>query len=384
MGWPPLALSLHLCLLGDANSVHVQRWAGEMMARGCQVSLITARPQAQTGVEQRVLAPVRRTTDWLWRVGETRAHLMALKPDIVHAHYVTSYGYLAARCRLGPLFITAWGSDLLVSPQHNPMVRTLTGWILRQADVITGDSQDLLEAAQAYSPKAALHLVHWGVDLQRFRPVPWTDKPQDGFHIASLRAWEPNYNIGCIIDAVAALRLSCPSANAQLHLMGGGSLTPVLKAQVADLRLTSCVHFHGRLNDAQMQAVLSRCHTSVSVPCSDATSVSVLESMACGLSVIATNLPANRYWLTLAHEPEAASCLIDTQGWPQPQRLAQALQALFEQPHLTQRWGCCHRARIEQEGDRQVQMDVMLNLYEQSISAKRLGSHHSTTQSMHE
>ena len=49
----------HICLLGDANSVHVQRWAREMLARGWRLSLVTARPQAIEGVQQIVLPPVR-------------------------------------------------------------------------------------------------------------------------------------------------------------------------------------------------------------------------------------------------------------------------------------------------------------------------------------
>ena len=57
----------HLCLLGDANSPHTRRWALEMRARGWRVSLVTARPEPLDGVEQRILAPVQRQTDWLLR-----------------------------------------------------------------------------------------------------------------------------------------------------------------------------------------------------------------------------------------------------------------------------------------------------------------------------
>ena len=99
--------------------------------------------------------------------------LEALAPDIVHAHYTTSYGYLGARCGRHPLVMTAWGSDLLVTPFATPWMRWLTGWTLRRADLITGDSQSLVDAAHSYHPRAAVHCIHWGVDLARFAPAPW-------------------------------------------------------------------------------------------------------------------------------------------------------------------------------------------------------------------
>lgn len=95
--------SWHICLFGDANSPHTRRWALEMRARGWRVSLVTARPEPLDGVEQRILPPMRRQADWLLRVADAQHHVRELAPDIVHAHYLTSYGYLAARCNRHPL-----------------------------------------------------------------------------------------------------------------------------------------------------------------------------------------------------------------------------------------------------------------------------------------
>ena len=107
-----------------------------MLARGWRVSLVTARPAPIEGVQQIVLRPVRRSRDWLWRVGEARRALARLRPDIVHAHYVTSYGYLAARAGMQPLVLTAWGTDLLVTPRESALKRWLTAWSLRRARLV--------------------------------------------------------------------------------------------------------------------------------------------------------------------------------------------------------------------------------------------------------
>jgi len=341
----------HLCLLGDANSPHTRRWALEMRARGWRVSLVTARPEPLDGVEQRTLLPVRRSTDWLLRAGATRRHVRDLAPDIVHAHYLTSYGYLAARCGRHPLVMTAWGSDLLVTPHTHPWMRWLTGWILRRADLITGDSASLVEAARQYRPRAPVHEIHWGVDRARFTPTPWEHK--DGLHIVSLRAWEPNYQIATLIDAFALLRQQLCGAPLHLHLLGGGSLEPALRAQVQALGLAQSVVFHGRLDDAGMAAVLARSKISVTVPASDATSVAMLESMACGLAVVASDLPANRQWIA----PELLVPVGDAQA------LAQVLQRLATDDVHARQAGERNAERIVLDGDRKAQMDHVDRLY---------------------
>lgn len=351
------SVSPHLCLLGDANSVHVRRWAGEMLARGWRVSVVTARPEPIDGVGQRVLAPVRRSADWLLRVGQARQLVAALAPDIVHAHYITSYGYLAARCGRHPLVMTAWGSDILVTPRRNALLRGLTGWTLRRADLITGDSLDLLDAMRCYRPSAPLQQIHWGADLARFSPGDWERKP--GFQIVSLRAWEPNYRIDVIVRALASLARTPSGAGAHLHLLGGGSQEADLRALVQSLGLGAQVTFHGRLDDAGMSAVMQACKVSVSVPSSDATSVSVLESMACGLPVVASDLPANRQWL------DAGDGALVPAG--DAQALASTLQAWCGDDARARRIGERNRRRMEAEGARAVQMDAMATLYERLL-----------------
>ncbi|MDR2128002.1 MAG: glycosyltransferase [Burkholderiaceae bacterium] len=355
----------HIGMLGDASSVHVQRWALEMRARGWRVSLVTARPAppplAQAADGQIALPAVARPTDWLWRVGAARRALLALRPDLVHAHYVTSYGYLAARAKNAlrcPLVLSAWGSDLLVSPRRSALIAALTRWTLGRADVLTGDSASLLEAARTLRAGVRCELIHWGVDLARFAPVAWAGKPP-AFEAVSLRNWEPNYQIPVILRALALARALAPARDLRLHLLGGGSQEAALRALAEALGLREAVTFHGRLDDAGMAAVLARCKLSVSVPQSDATSVSVLESMACGLAVIGSDLSANRHWLDAA----ALVSALD----------ARALAALWADLALHEDKAQClgqrNAGRIARDGDRKTQMDAADRLYAQLIAS---------------
>jgi glycosyltransferase involved in cell wall biosynthesis len=191
--------------------------------------------------------------------------------------------------------------------------------------------------------------VLWGADTERFRP----GTPAPGFEIASLRAWEPNYRIDTVLQALALLRAARPQAGACLHLLGGGPDEAPLRALAARLGLGDSVAFIGRVDDAAMLATLQRCRVSVSVPESDATSVSVLESMACGLPVVASALPANRAWIDrdwLVPVGDAAA-------------LAAALQRLADAPALAAAQGLRNRYVAELRASRRFHMDRMAALY---------------------
>lgn len=183
----------------------------------------------------------------------------------------------------------------------------------------------------------------------------------------SLRSWEPNYNIDVLIDAFGRFAQARPDADARLHLLGGGPQADVLRAQVATLGLNEHVQFHGRVGDQAMVDAIQRSRVSLSVPTSDATSVSVLESMACGLPVVATDLPANRQWLD-----ERGGCIVPVGD---AGAITAALVHLHDHPALAAAMGEHNRARIEREASRRGQMDAMWRLYLKLLQAPRTGPH---------
>ena len=109
-----------------------------------------------------------------------------------------------------------------------------------------------------------------------------------------------------------------------------------------------------------MVQAIQRSRVSVSVPTSDATSVSVLESMACALPIIATDLPANRQWID------------EKGGWVVPVRdvdaVTQALVAAYDQPALSAQMGQHNRERVERDASRRGQMDAMWRLYQKLLA----------------
>ncbi|MDP4302580.1 glycosyltransferase [Leptothrix discophora] len=355
-----------LLIFGDASSVHTQRWAREMVARGHVVVVATRLPAPIEGVAAVVpLHPGRDGAGWFRALPAVRRLARTLQPRIVHGHYVTGYGLWAAACGWGPVVQTAWGSDILVTPRESALMRRIVGWSLRRADLMTADSQDALDAMALHGDGAVAprHEILWGADTDRFVPAPIASTAgiadeHGPFRILSLRSWELNYNIDVLIDALAQVRAARPGRVVTLALLGGGPDAEALKARAAAAGLDdAAVRFTGRVGDAAMVAAMQAADVSVSVPSSDATSVSLLESLACGLPVIASDLPANRRWVP----PEAGRIV--------PPRdvaaLREALLALIDDPATCRAMAVHNRALALREASRRVQMDRMDALYRQ-------------------
>lgn len=350
---------LRVLYFADAASVHTRRWVAAAVERGARAVVVTRNPGEVPGADEVItLRPGSDKLSWFAALPEvrrvSRELMQRFQPTLVHGHYVTSYGLWAAACGLKlPKVLTAWGSDILVTPRESRLMRAVVGWSLHHADLITADSMDMLDEIGRYHPGAPCHQILWGADTDRFVP----GEPAPGFQVLSLRSWEPNYNIDLLIKAFARLVQQRPEAQARLCLLGGGPQAAELQALAQQLRVHDQVDFVGRVGDQAMVEALQRSRVSVSVPSSDATSVSVLESMACGLPIIASDLPANRQWITPGQG-----------GWLVPARdeaaLVQALITAHDQAEVRQSMGQCNRERIERDASRRGQMDAMWRLYQ--------------------
>lgn len=353
--------AVRILFFADASSVHTRRWVAAAVERGAEAIVITRQPAEVPGAREVIaIAPGSDKLTWfkaLLKVRQVSREVgWRFKPTLVHGHYVTSYGLWAAMSGLNvPTVLTAWGSDILVTPRQSRLMRAVVGWSLRHADLITADSMDMLDEIARYHPSAPCHQILWGADTDKFVP----GDPGEDFDVISLRTWEANYNIDLILEAFSRFLMLRPQSHARLHLLGGGPMQATLEARVQELRLLQQVRFHGRVGDVEMVNAIQRSKVSVSVPTSDATSVSVLESMACGLPIIASDLPANRQWID------------DKGGWIVPVRdvdaVTQALVTAYDHPMQAAQMGQHNRKRIERDASRRGQMDAMWRLYQKLL-----------------
>lgn len=221
------------------------------------------------------------------------------------------------------------------------------------ADLITGDSADLLAAARdlARVPAERLVRVVIGVDTKRFRPET---VPAENLEpvILSTRRLETLYRHQDLLKAASLL--ASDQVPLQLVVSSYGAAEQDLRALSGSLGLDSRLTFTGRIPDDELLALYHCSDIYVTVPETDGTSVSLLEAMACGLPVVASDVPSNREWL-------AAEQLVPVGD---VEALAVALRRLIVDAESRRFIGLSNREVVVKSGDWNCEMDRMERLYE--------------------
>ncbi len=319
---------MKLVLIGDGESPHLLKWAralaphvelwaassrsflpgfDDCLPAARRLALLTE--PAHGGGNLGLLRQLPRLGSWLRQVDA----------DWLHAHYLTSHGSLAwlARRAYGlraQLVGSAWGSDILVTPERHFAYRWLTRRVLRASALTTSDSRHMAEKMQLLGGAEPM-VFPFGLEL-----VPPPPPPKAAWRFFANRGLEAIYAPHRVIEAFAQVAALQPDA--ELVVANDGSLRQALHAQVAQLGLLQRVRFTGRLG-AQAQALeYAAARWYLSLPQSDSVAVSVLEAMAHGCLPILSDLPANH---ELAEAGQGVTLLQDAA------QLHARLQALLPQ-----------------------------------------------------
>jgi glycosyltransferase involved in cell wall biosynthesis len=361
---------LRLAFVADPNSIHTRHWLGFFVERNHRVFLLDGfgaeiapglDPRIQ--IERYVAHPGPRLplVSLLRGRAALRRLLRQLQPDVLHALFVRRYGWQAALSGFHPLVVTPWGSDLLLESLRTRRVRAWDRRALRGAELVTYLSTPLREAAiAAGADPARLVSIQEGVDTERFAPGPpdptLAERLRlDGRLVFSPRAVRPLYRQELVLRAFAGLppdtALLLSAHNADRGYLG------MLYEEAEHLRVADRLRVVESLDEAGMVAAYRLADLVVSVPASDGRPVSVMEAMACGVPVVAGDLPAVRELLGEI-SPELLIAGDDAA------QLADAMRRALELDEATrQRLGAALREHVVRTSDWRMNMGRMEELY---------------------
>lgn len=211
--------------------------------------------------------------------------------DLIDAHYAYPDGVAAAALgrELGlPVVVTARGSDLhqiADLPEPRRQIRESFGGIDRMITV----SAALGEAAAALGyPPARIKVLRNGVDTDLFRPVDgsrWRSRARPGrVLIASVGLLIPRKGHDLLIAAIARL------PEAHLLIAGQGPDREKLAALAESLGVADRVELLGALPHEELPALYSAAGMLVLATSREGWPNVLLEAMACGAPVVATNI----------------------------------------------------------------------------------------------
>lgn len=358
---------MRIAFLADASLPHTQRWVQHFVQHGHTCLLLSLERGAGIRAQFERLRPLShlpRFMRYSLNVPAARAHLRDFEPDVVNAHFLPNYGWMAASARARPLVLTTLGSDVLLVPQRSPMHAWRTRWVLRRCDRVTTDAHMLSRAVVRFGyPEENVLMVPFGVDVEIFDEAAAAHPraQRTPLKILSTRRLEPVYDVQTLFRA--AMRLSGPIRDAvQLRIVGAGSEASALHAAARGTTILPQAIFLGWLDPEVLVAELCSAHVYVSTSHSDSTSVSLLEAMAAGCFPVVTNIEGNREWIRHGDN-----------GLLFPPRddaaLARCLERAADDPELRGRAATINRALIVERADWARNMERVARLFESLVAS---------------
>ena len=263
---------------------------------------------------------------------------------------------LAFRSRQNPII------DLLIAIGYQCVDffnRLFPGKIKAETVLVANDRTK--QALPAGVQGQIIELVENGVDFSVWRSESTVSKePNPQVHFVFLGRLVDWKGVDLLLEAFAPV---VAQTNAVLEIIGDGKMREELEAQTARLAIDDSVIFSGWLSQEQCAIKLQQADAMVMPSLREPGGAVVLEAMAVGLPVIATNWggPADYMDSTCGILVEPASKEGFVQG------LADAMLKLAHSPELRQSMSCAGRERVRQHFDWERKVDRILEIYQQTI-----------------
>jgi glycosyltransferase involved in cell wall biosynthesis len=319
------------------SSRYVVDWPDATVLRSPYLRDAVYRLQMRRGFGRLTMHALRMDEEWFCRAAWRAVAARTRPPDVVHAHAL----HQAARLRSG-------GIPVVINLPGPPNPRDTDD--LRQADALVADGW-----AAANLPAVLgmpVQRVSKGVDSDLFRP--------DG---ADRRAALGLASMRLLVDAFRIVHAADPDSH--LLIVGEGPEARALERQAVDTGVAGSVTFAGHVpHDQTPDSYRSANVFALSSDFDNSPNV-VLEAMACGLPVVATDVGGVREFVDAT-----GGTIVPAR---QPEALARAITGYLSHAAQARAAGESNRARAVSSFSWRASARQLLDVYSRVIAARRGG-----------
>lgn len=293
-------MASRILLLADINSAHTQKWAIGLSKNGYQIGIFSFnQPESDWYKEYNIdclhkPSIVKSSNRYIVKLAyisflpKLKTVINEFRPDILHAHYASSYGLLGALSGFHPYIISAWGTDVIKFPHQNIIAKYIIKFNLKRADAVCATSHVIEKHIHSLINKK-VEVIPFGVDLKEFINTKGKSIEESSFTIGCVKALEKIYNINTLIISFSELVKKYPLKKLKLLIIGEGSQRKVLEKLVLNLGIKDKIVFTGKLSHDVIANKINELDILVNLSEYESFGVSVIEAMACKKPVIVSD-----------------------------------------------------------------------------------------------
>ncbi|WP_427138338.1 glycosyltransferase [Psychrobacillus psychrodurans] len=285
---------MKIALLAPSRSIHTQKWALFYQSQGIDVKVYTFKDhysEDNAKLVPTIVLPksLPGKASYLAAAPALKKMLKEWQPDVLHSHFVSSYGLLGAMVNYKKYFVSVWGKDIFDFPKKNKLNKKLIEFTLSKATAIFSTSHVMAKETNLYTNRF-VEVTPFGVDINIFYPEAAKEQTSDKIIIGTVKALEDKYGIADLVKGFALFYKEFP--NSELLITGDGPQRAEYEQLTKDLGIDAVTTFTGKVPNTEVPNVIRKM-SIFAVPStenSESFGVAAVEGMACGVPVVVSNV----------------------------------------------------------------------------------------------
>lgn len=312
--------------------------------------------KAGTGIKK-----FKRALETIKRLGELKKKIKQIKPDLIIAERVTSYGFMGALFhKYAPVVIAQQGITDIYPPDSFtvPLKKRMQKYAFKHAALIHAWGKIMTYSMKERGvPDEKILILPKGINLRNYlyQPVIKDEK----IRAIVTRSLTNDYRHETILAAFEIIKKK--QIPFELIIIGDGKLRDDLESSARQKNITQEVVFKGRISNNNLPQYLAESDLYISMPCTEGVSASLFEAMATGCYPIITDLPGNRAWVT--NNQNGKLIKVDDVA-----QLAETLEWYYNNRQKLQNVLMSNRQMIEKDVSYEKNMKTICNKYLEIIA----------------